>query len=85
VSTTEPRSVCLDCWIDTREAGEYYVVRNEVWPLPVDGGMLCIGCLEERIGRRLRRADFTDAPLNWHPQWTREYGQSDRLRQRLTA
>ena len=27
-------------------------------------GMLCIGCLEKRIGRKLRRQDFTDCPLN---------------------
>ncbi len=25
---------------------------------------LCVGCLEERLGRRLTSYDFTDAPLN---------------------
>jgi hypothetical protein len=28
------------------------------------GTFLCIGCLEQRIGRRLTRADFSDAPIN---------------------
>jgi hypothetical protein len=77
------RGRCLDCGIDTYEAGEYYVVRDEIWPLPVDGGMLCVGCLEKRLGRRLQRADFTDAPLNWHPRWTRD--NSARLKQRQAA
>jgi hypothetical protein len=31
---------------------------------PNGGGMLCIECLEKRIGRRLTAADFTDAPVN---------------------
>jgi hypothetical protein len=29
-----------------------------------DGGFLCIGCLEGRLGRGLCCDDFTDAPLN---------------------
>jgi hypothetical protein len=27
-------------------------------------GMLCVGCLEYRIDRRLQPGDFTDAPVN---------------------
>ena len=26
--------------------------------------MLCIGCLEKRMGRKLRRQDFIDLPIN---------------------
>jgi hypothetical protein len=26
--------------------------------------MLCIGCLESRVGRRLSRKDFADHPFN---------------------
>jgi hypothetical protein len=55
---------CVDCHVDTLEAGEFYMVRDDVWPLDARGGMLCVGCLEERIGRRLTPADFTDAPIN---------------------
>jgi hypothetical protein len=28
------------------------------------GTFLCIGCLEQRIGRRLAHDDFSDAPIN---------------------
>jgi len=28
------------------------------------GGALCIGCLEERLGRHLTADDFMDVPLN---------------------
>jgi hypothetical protein len=28
------------------------------------GGCLCVGCLEKRLGRRLRPKDFTRRPLN---------------------
>ncbi len=74
--------LCLDCGVSTFEVGEYYMVRDELWPLSVDG-MLCIGCLETRLGRRLRRADFTDVPLNWHPRYM--LNNSARLKQRLAA
>lgn len=67
---------CVDCGVDTYARGvdEYYMVHNEVWAaagmLPRDG-MLCIGCLEARLGRRLTAVDFTDVPVNdlrwgWH-------------------
>jgi len=68
--------LCTDCRIDTtpctgrrgcRHIGrwEYYMVRPAVWRRAGAGrGFLCIGCLERRLGRRLRPADFTDAPVN---------------------
>jgi hypothetical protein len=39
--------------------------------------LLCIGCLERRLGRELEPVDFTDAPLNYGSR------KSERLRQRL--
>jgi hypothetical protein len=50
--------------------GEYYMVTDEVWPeadcgLESGWGMVCIGCLEERLGRELTAEDFTGAPINW--------------------
>ena len=61
------RFSCLDCRIDTDVIGEYYSVRDEVWTaaVPDQDGMLCIGCLEARIHRRLTAHDFTDAPINF--------------------
>jgi hypothetical protein len=69
---------CQDCDADTLETGEYYLVHDEVWPIDSQGGVLCIGCLEDRIGRRLVAADFTDCLLN--REWR---GHSERLAARL--
>lgn len=46
-----------------------YVVKDEVWEaagMPPDphGGFLCLACLSARLGRKLRRRDFTDYPVN---------------------
>jgi hypothetical protein len=47
---------------------EVYFVRDNVWKKAgMDGfdGCLCIGCLEKRIGRRLKPRDFDkDHPFN---------------------
>jgi hypothetical protein len=43
------------------------MVHNDLWKaagMMPDGGFLCIGCLETRIGRQLHPNDFTDAPIN---------------------
>jgi len=64
------RSVCVDCGIDTcprKGRWEYYMVHNAVWAeagMDPDGGYLCIGCLEKRLGRMVRPRDFTGAPIN---------------------
>jgi hypothetical protein len=40
------------------------MVTDQVWSSVADRGMLCIGCLEQRLGRMLHARDFTDAPIN---------------------
>ena len=59
---------CMDCGVNTRKIKEYYTIRNRVWYSVTKQtrgeGMLCIGCLEKRLGRELTRGDFTDAPVN---------------------
>jgi len=40
------------------------MVTDQVWSLVADHGMLCIGCLEQRLGRMLHARDFTDVPIN---------------------
>lgn len=78
---------CVDCGVDTfaRGVDEYYMVHNEVWAaagmLP-RGGMLCIGCLEARLGRWLTAADFAPVPVN---DLRRGWRGSARLLSRLTA
>jgi hypothetical protein len=73
------RLLCLDCGENTIEIGEFYMVKDDVWAqvCEPDGGMLCIGCLEERLGRRLVPDDFKDCQLHHHGHL------SERLRSRL--
>lgn len=62
---------CADCgmWTSsvTRKGvgGEYYMVQHRHWDtFGADRRMLCIGCLEKRMGRELVPADFLDCSLN---------------------
>jgi hypothetical protein len=72
---------CLDCPVKPMDINEYYMVHDKVWleANPVDSGMLCISCLENRLGRQLTKMDFTDCPLN---QMNLVNG-SDRLKDRM--
>jgi coenzyme F420-reducing hydrogenase beta subunit len=59
------RGLCADCGVCTYCAGEYYMVRDELWRKYGAGdGMLCVGCLERRVGRRLEGTDFNFLPLD---------------------
>lgn len=56
---------CATCDVNVMKIGEYYMVTNDLWKrYGVGRGMLCIGCLEERLGRELTSVDFTDVPIN---------------------
>lgn len=58
---------CMDCHCCTKCNSETYRVHDEVWAAAgaEPEGMLCIGCLEERLGgRRLTRYDFGPAAVN---------------------
>jgi hypothetical protein len=84
---------CIDCGVGTITSREWYMVKNEVWDQAWVGRrkswhwqtmgqeILCIGCLEQRLGRMLTASDFTDAPVN-DPN---KQLMSKRLRQRLAA
>lgn len=74
------RSKCVDCNVDTTKIGEYYIVHDSVWPIGSHDGMLCVECVEDRIGRRLRWRDFTQCYVN-RDRFT---ARSDRLRTRMT-
>lgn len=62
--------LCVDCGVSTKENHEYYMVVDHVWRqtgIPLGGcgnGMLCIGCLEGRVNRKLTPEDFTNYPIN---------------------
>lgn len=76
------RCVCIDCDINTKDIDEYYMVKNEIWEefVPEKRGMLCIGCLEIRMGRELVPSDFLECILN-DTGW--QDSRSDRLLARL--
>jgi hypothetical protein len=83
VDMTEPKPLvdfsCEDCGSDY---DEYYMVQNDIWKVYGAGkGMLCIGCLEKGMGRKLRGQDFIDLPINEINPET----QSLRLRDRLST
>jgi hypothetical protein len=87
---------CSDCrrgtahsnWVRVRP-WEWYGVHDEVWAAagarPWD--ILCIGCLERRLGRQLNAADFTGVEINsldprcsGYAWWHRTPRLTDRLR-----
>jgi hypothetical protein len=68
---------CVMTW-----SSEIFMVRKAVWkaarmrPL---GGCLCVGCLEQRLGRQLRPKDFEPE----HPFNHVDFPRSRRLRARM--
>jgi hypothetical protein len=76
---------CSDCGDCTQCTDEYYMVEDEVWYSAITArskpAILCIGCLESRLGRLLTKDDFSDAPLNSMPFWPRSERLSARLNQ----
>ena len=63
---------CVDCGYNTApgappSASEVYMVRDTVWKaagMEPYGCCLCVGCLEKRIGRRLKPGDFPNHAFN---------------------
>ena len=72
-----PEFLCVDCGYNTI-GDEYYMVHDEVWQAAgMDEGMLCVGCLETRLGRMLGADDFPRVPVN------DEWRHSERLASRI--
>ena len=59
-----PVCICNDCGVDCAEIGEFYMAKPEIWDtLGLGwGDNLCIGCLEQRIGRRISLRDLSRLP-----------------------
>ncbi|AWG64771.1 hypothetical protein DDT46_13860 [Mycobacteroides abscessus] len=72
---------CLGCGLDMSTVDEYYMLKNDVWAQvdPAIDGNLCIACVEERLGRTLTAADFTDSPINTSTAKRRTQRLADRL------
>jgi hypothetical protein len=58
--------ICVDCGKDTwKDDKDYYMIKNDMWDkYGVGEKMLCMKCIETRLGHKLTRADITDCPLN---------------------
>jgi hypothetical protein len=72
--------LCKDCGVDTEL--EYYMIHDYLWKIANnkhEDGFLCVGCIEERLGRQLNKKDFTDYPINDINSWKK----SERLKSRL--
>ncbi|MEV6558952.1 hypothetical protein AB0M22_24785 [Nocardia sp. NPDC051756] len=60
---------CHECGLATAPIDgpdEWYTVHDAIWKCAAASAdsILCIGCLESRLGRRLRHTDFVAAALN---------------------
>jgi len=52
--------------VDTGKIGEHYMLVDGTWRQAHNSnkGMLCVGCIERRLNRRLTAADFNQSYLN---------------------
>lgn len=86
--------LCKDCDVDTADIDEYVMIDEALWESCITEEerenpseernrlMLCVGCIEKRLGRKLTSHDFpTDIPLNWS---TVDHTESVRLQNRMT-
>lgn len=72
---------CEDCKQNLVHLGEFaYIVNDNVWNDAGKARMLCVKCLEKRIGRQLTKKDFEDMPLN-NPKY--DNIRSNRLKKRM--
>lgn len=74
---------CHDCFINVYDNGEYdYILHNKVWKKAAKKDhdkLLCSGCVEERLGRKLKFKDFNwEVPLNYI-DGDRSYGLLERM------
>ncbi len=74
---------CDDCGMSTFY--ELYVVHDGLWDQYGSEWMLCVGCLESRVGRQLVTEDFTAANFNPHQLNNFKHPKSERLVSRLTS
>jgi hypothetical protein len=82
MSNSRRKFLCLDCRVDTGKIREHYMLVDDVW-FSIHGsnlGMICIGCIENRLGRQLCPQDFNSSHVN-NPKL---YDMSARLLSRIT-
>lgn len=64
--TTKEHWCCKDCGKDTYINNiDYYIVNHEIWEkFGVGSDMLCLNCIETRIGHKLTKKDLIDCFVN---------------------
>ena len=57
---------CKSCGKNTHlDPKDYYMLTFELWDkIGCGDGMLCIGCVEKKLGRKLEARDLLECPLN---------------------
>ena len=57
---------CMDCKKDClKNEKDYYMIQHDLWLKLVGShnGMLCMDCLETRLGHKLRKEEILPCPL----------------------
>lgn len=68
-AAVEAMDLCLQCG---KLSTDHYMVQDEVWTAVAGAGspgLMDLDCVEQRLGRPLVEADFTDAPINAGIRW----------------
>jgi hypothetical protein len=77
------RPCCNDCGVNVITSGEYYMLKPAIWEEELGLGWtdnLCIGCVEKRLGRRLKPLlEGDDFMLLPDYEWLKQYPPSARL------
>jgi len=60
---------CVDC----KGKGEAFFIKNELWykyiPKSKQKGIICLNCLEKRMGRKLKKSDFQNSDIHQYQPW----------------
>lgn len=64
---------CHDCGKDTFvDDKDYFMVTHDLWAQHgVGRGLLCMDCMEKRLGRKLVRADIIPCPVTLSNPYTK--------------
>ena len=55
---------CDDC--QEFKPDDYYVIKDKIWNrIATENEKICISCLEKRLRRKIRKSDFSNAPVNF--------------------
>lgn len=61
----ENHGICKDCYKDCfDDLKDYYTIKHHLWnTYGVGKGMLCMDCMEKRLGHKLYASDILICPL----------------------